>query len=159
MVQPTYPCMTTAIIIVLTIQTFVGKMMSLLFHTLSRFVITFFSKKQGSYDAVASVTICSDSGARENKICHCFHCCPMYLQWSEWTRCYDLHFWMLNYKAVFLTLPSDFHQVTLISLHFLPLEWHLMNIWGWWYFSGQSWFQLVSHPAWHSAWCTLHKVK
>ena len=25
-----------------------------------------------------------------------------------------------------------------------------------WYFSQQSWFQLVLHPAWHFAWCTLH---
>ena len=24
------------------------------------------------------------------------------------------------------------------------------------YFSRQSWFQLVIHPAWHFAWCTLH---
>ena len=25
-----------------------------------------------------------------------------------------------------------------------------------WYFSQQSWFQLVLHPAWHFAWYTLH---
>ena len=26
--------------------------------------------------AAAAVTICSDFGAQENKVCHCFHCFP-----------------------------------------------------------------------------------
>ena len=30
-------------------------------------------------------------------------------------------------------------------------------IWGYWYFSLQSWFQLVLHPAQHFSWCTLHR--
>ena len=41
MVQLSYPCITTGKIIALTIQTFVGKVMSLLFNMLSRLVITF----------------------------------------------------------------------------------------------------------------------
>ena len=41
MVQFSYPYMSTGKTIVLTRQTFVGKAMSLLFNTLSRFVITF----------------------------------------------------------------------------------------------------------------------
>ena len=40
-VQLSHPYMTTGKIITLTIRTFVGKVMSLLFNTLSRFVITF----------------------------------------------------------------------------------------------------------------------
>jgi len=28
---------------------------------------------------MAAVTICGDSGAQENKVCHCFHCFPIYL--------------------------------------------------------------------------------
>ena len=43
-VQLSHPYMTTGKTIALTIQTFVGKMMSLLFNTLSRFVITFLSR-------------------------------------------------------------------------------------------------------------------
>ena len=43
MVQLSHPYMTTGKTIVLTIWTFVGKMMSLLFNTLSRFVIAFLS--------------------------------------------------------------------------------------------------------------------
>ena len=31
-----------------------------------------------------------------------------------------------------------------------------LHIWGYWYFSQQSWFQLVIHPDWHFARCTLH---
>ena len=38
---------------------------------------------------MATVTICSDFGAQENKVCHCF---PIYLAWSDGTRCHDLHF-------------------------------------------------------------------
>ena len=37
----------------------------------------------------------------------------------------------------------------------MSLEWYRLHIWGC-YFSWQSLFQLVIHPAWHSAWCTLH---
>ena len=32
---------------------------------------------------MAAVTICSDFGTKENKACHCFHCFPIYLPWSE----------------------------------------------------------------------------
>ena len=28
---------------------------------------------------MATVTICSDFGTQENKVCQCFHCCPIYL--------------------------------------------------------------------------------
>ena len=29
---------------------------------------------------MAAVTICSDFGAEEKKVCHCFHCFPIYLE-------------------------------------------------------------------------------
>ena len=45
----------------------------------------------------------------------------------------------------------------LISLHFLLLGWSHLHIWGYWHFSRQSWFQLLLHPGWHLAWCTLHR--
>ena len=50
---------------------------------------------------MAAVTICSDSGAQENKVCHYFHCFPIYLPWSDGTRCHDLSFWMLSFKPNF----------------------------------------------------------
>ena len=48
MVQLSYPYMTTGKTIALTIQIFVGKVMSLLFNMLTRFAKTFFPKEQMS---------------------------------------------------------------------------------------------------------------
>ena len=92
MVQLSHLYMTTGKTIALTIQTFVGQMMSLLFHMQSRFVIAFSSKEQAFINFMAIVTICNDFGAQENKVCHCFHCFPIYLPQSDGTRCHDLHF-------------------------------------------------------------------
>ena len=39
---------------------------------------------------MAAVTICSDLGTPQNKLCHCFHCFPIYLSWSDGIRCHDL---------------------------------------------------------------------
>ena len=64
--------MTTGKTIPLTIQTFVSKVMFLLFNMLSRFVIA--SKQQVSFNFMAAVTICGDFGAQKNKVSHCFHC-------------------------------------------------------------------------------------
>ena len=50
---------------------------------------------------MAAVTICSDLRAQENKICHCFHFFPIYLPWSDGTRCHDLSFLMLSFKPFF----------------------------------------------------------
>ena len=36
------------------------------------------------------------------------------------------------------------------------IRWYNLHIWSCWYFSWQSWFQLVIHPAQHLARCTLH---
>ena len=50
---------------------------------------------------MATGTICSDFGAQENKVCHCFHCFPIYLLWSDGTGYHDLNFWMLSFKPDF----------------------------------------------------------
>ena len=64
MVQLSHPYMTTGKAIALTIWTFVGKVMSLLFNTLPRFVLrSFSSKEQASFNFMAAVTICSDLGS------------------------------------------------------------------------------------------------
>ena len=59
----------------------------------------FSSKEQASFNFMAAVTICSDFGAQENKVCHCFHCFPIYLLWSDGTGCHV--FWMLSYMPAF----------------------------------------------------------
>ena len=91
-VQFSHPYMTTRKIIALTRWTFFGKVMSLLFNMLSRLVITFFSNEQASFNFMAAVIICSDFGVPQNKVCHYFHCFPIYLPWSDGTRCHDLSF-------------------------------------------------------------------
>ena len=86
--------MTTGKPTALTIRTFVSKVISPLFTTLSRFVIAFLPRSK-CLNFMAAVTICSDFGAQENKICHCStfspsicHAisdeteCPVFLIWS-----------------------------------------------------------------------------
>ena len=70
--------MTTGKTIALTIQTFVSKVMSLLFSMLSSFVIAFLPRNK-HLNSMAAVTICSDFGAPKNKVSHFFHCFPIYL--------------------------------------------------------------------------------
>ena len=79
MVQLSHLYMTTGKTIALTIQSLFGRVMSLVFNTLSRFVIAFLSKEQASFNFMTAVTVCSDFGAQENKDCHCFHYFPICL--------------------------------------------------------------------------------
>ena len=74
-VQISHPYMTTGKTLALTRRTFVGRVMSLLFNMLSRLVIAFIPcSKRLNY--MAAVTISSDFGAPQNKVCHCFHYFP-----------------------------------------------------------------------------------
>ena len=50
---------------------------------------------------MAAITVRSDFGAQENKVCHCFHCFPICLPQSDETRYHDLCFWMLSFKQSF----------------------------------------------------------
>ena len=76
MVQLSHPYMTTGKTIALTIWTFVGKVMSLLLNTLSRFVITFLPRSKH--------LLISWWQSRlpwfwsQNKMCHCLHFFPFY---------------------------------------------------------------------------------
>ena len=100
-------------IIALTRRTFVGKVMSVLFNMLSRLVITFLPRSK-CLNFMAVVTICSDFGAPQNKVFHCFHYFPIYFPWSDGTRCHDLRFLSVKFKANFFTLLFHFHQEALL---------------------------------------------
>ena len=82
-VQLLHPYMTTGKTMALTRWTFVGKVMFLIFNMLSRLIMTLImilgSKEQASFNFITAVIICSDFGAPQNKVCHCFHCFPIYL--------------------------------------------------------------------------------
>ena len=96
-VQHSHPYMTTGKPIALTRWTFVGKVMSLLFNMLSRLVITFLPRSKHllniSWLQSPSAVILEP---HKNKVCHCFHCFPIYLPGSEGNRCHNLSF--LNFK-------------------------------------------------------------
>ena len=76
MVQFSHQYMTTGKIIALTIRTFVSKVRSLLFNVLSRFSIAFLPMSKCLLIFMVAVTVHSDFGAQENRICHCFHFSP-----------------------------------------------------------------------------------
>ena len=91
-VQLSHPYMTTGKTVALTRRTFVGKIISLLFNILSRLVIAVLPRSKclliswlQSPSAVIFV-------AQKNKLCHCFHCFPIYLPWSDGTGRHDLSF-------------------------------------------------------------------
>ena len=151
MVQLSHPYMSTGKSIALTIGIFVSKVMSLLFNTLSRFVIAFppqskclltlwlqspcaviLVPKKIKFATVSTFPV------------------SLYLPWSDGTRCPDLSFWKLNFKPAFFSHLSSSSRSCLVPLHFLPLGYNHLYVWGCWCFSQQSWFQLMSHPAWLS---------
>ena len=140
--------------IVLTRWTFVGKVMSLLFHMLSRMVTAFLPRRKhlvisGFHSPLAVIL------EPPKIVSHCFHYFPIYLPWSDGTICHDLSF--LNVKAnlhcsgTFIKrfFSSSFSPMMMMSsaylrlLTFLPtilipacassschLEWCILHIWG-----------------------------
>ena len=77
-VQLSHPHMNTGKTIALYRWTFVGKVMSLLFNTLSRFVIAFLPRSNHlliSWLQSLSTVILEPKKA----VCHCFYCFPIYL--------------------------------------------------------------------------------
>ena len=79
-VQLSHPYLSTEETIALIGWTFVGKIMSLLLNMLSRLVITFLLKSKYffliSQLQLPSAVIFEPP---QNKVCHCFHCFPIYL--------------------------------------------------------------------------------
>ena len=78
-IQLSHPHTTSGKTIALTRWTFVGKVMSLLFNMLSRFVITFLPRSKRlliSWLQSPSAVILEQ---KKKKVFHCFHCFPIYL--------------------------------------------------------------------------------
>ena len=103
-VQISQSYMTTGKTITLTRWTFVGKVMTLLFNMLSSLVITFLPRSRHlliPWLQSPSTVILSP----KIKVCHCF---PIYLPWSDGTRCHDLSFLMLSFKPTFSLFSFTF---------------------------------------------------
>ena len=89
-VQLLHPYMTTGKIIAFTRQTFIGNVISLLFKTLSRLVITFLPRIKClliSWLQSPSAVI-----LEPQKSLTLFPLFPIYFLWSDGTRCHDLSF-------------------------------------------------------------------
>ena len=84
--------MTTGKTIGLTRWTFVDRVMSLLFNMLSSLVIAFLPRSKRlliSWLQAPSAVILE---SKKKIVSHHFHCFPIYLPWSDGTRCHDLRF-------------------------------------------------------------------
>ena len=77
---------------------------------------------------MAAVTIHSDFGAQENKICHCFHFFCLFCHKLLESDAMILVFSILSFKPAF-SLPSfTLIKRLLVPLHFLLLEWYHLHI-------------------------------
>ena len=129
-------------------------MLSLLFNMLSSFVIAFLPRRKHiliSWLQSLSAVILEP----KNKISH--YSFPIYLPWSDETRCHNFSFfecWVLY--QLFHSPISPSSGGSLVPLHFLLLGKCHLFIWGYWYFCEQSWFQLVIHPVQHFTWCCCY---
>ena len=105
-VQLSHPYVTTGKTIALTRWTFVGKIMSLIFNMLSRLVIAFLPRSKHLLISWLQSPSAVVLEPKKIKVCHCFHCFPIYLPWSDGTGCYFLN---VGLKASFFTLYFHFH--------------------------------------------------
>ena len=91
-VQLSHPYITTGKTIALTRQTFVGKVMSLLFNMMSSLVIAFLPRSKRLLISWLQSQFAVILEPLQDKVCHCFHCFPIYLPWSDGTRRHDPSF-------------------------------------------------------------------
>ena len=90
-VELSHPYKTTGKSIALTRWALLSKVVSLLFNMLSRLVIAFLPRSKCfliSWLQSPSAVILEP----KKIVSHCFHCFPIYLPWSDGTRCHDLSF-------------------------------------------------------------------
>ena len=156
LVQLSYPYMTIGKTIALTRWTFVGKVVFLLFNMLSRLVIAILPRSKClsiSWLHSPSAVIMEPKKIKfvtvsivSPPICHKVMGLDAMI----------LVFWMLCFKPTVSLSSFTFfkrlfsfsllYAIKVVSSVYLELLIFLL----------QSWFQLVLHPAWHFAWCTLH---
>ena len=131
-VQLSHPYITTGNTIALTGWTFVSKVMSLLFNMLSRLVIAFLPRSKRlliSWLQSPSAVILEPKKIKSLTVSIVS---PSICHEVMGPDAMILVFWMLSFK------PS---RGSSVPLCFLPYEWYHLHIWGYWYFSHQSWLQ------------------
>ena len=119
MVQLSHPCMTTGKTIALIRWTFVGKVMSLLFNTLSRFVIAFLPRSKClliSWPQSPSAVILEPKKMKSFTV-STFS--PSICHEKVGPDVMILLFWMLSFKPAFHSPLSPSSRGSLVSFHFL----------------------------------------
>ena len=132
--------LTTGKTIALTIWTFVGKVMSLLFNMLSRFVIAFLLRSK--HLLISWLQTVSAVILEPKKICPCFHISPSTCHEVMGLDAKILVFWMLSFRPAF---HYPLSRISLVPPHFLSLGWYHLHIWGCWYFSWQTLLYIQAH--------------
>ena len=148
--------MTTGKTIDLTIRTFVSKVMSLLFNRLSRFVMAFLPRNkhllilwlQSPFAVILEPKKIKSDTVSIVSPSICYEVMGLDAMF--------LVFWILSFKPTFFLSFLTFIKRLFISSLLSAIRVVSSAYWGYWYFSWQSWFQLVLHPAQHFSWCTLH---
>ena len=147
--------MTTGKPIALTRWTFVSKVMSLLFNTLSRFVIAFLPR---SKCLLISLLLSPSTVILEPKKIKSVSVSTFFLSIFREVMGQDAMILVFKCWVLSQLFPSPLWLLSrgsLVPLHFLPLEWYHLHNWGCWCFLWQSWFQPVNHPtpACHMMYC------
>ena len=142
--------------IALTRQTFVGKVTSLLFSMLSRLVIAFLPRSQRlliSWLQSPSAVILESPKIKPDTVSTVSPSISHELMGPD---AMIFVFWMLSFKPTFSVSSFTFIKRLFSSSSLSAIRVVSSAIWGYWYFSWQSWFQLVLLPAQRFSWCTLH---
>ena len=156
MVQLSHLYMTAGKTIALTIQTFVGQVMSLFFNTLSSFVIAFFPRSKHlliSWLQSPSTMSLEPKKIKSVTIAIVF---PSICSEVMGLDAMILVFWMLSFKPAFslssftfikrLFSSSLLSAIGVVSSAYLRLLMFLLAIL----------IPAEFHPAWHFPWCALH---
>ena len=157
--------MTTGKAVALLDGTFVGKVISLLFNMLSRLVIAFLPRSKHlliSWLQSPSAVILEPRKIKSASVStvspSISHDVMDQMPWSSFSECWALsqllHLLFHFHQRLFSSSSLSAIRVVSFAHHrFL----HCNVIDGYWYFSQQSWFQLVLPPAQRFSWCTLHR--
>ena len=149
--------MATRKTIALTRWTSVGKVTCLLFNMLSRLVITCLPRSKClliSWLQSPSAVILEPSKIKSAIV---FTVSPSICHEVTGLDAMILVFWMLSFKPTYSLFSFTFIKRFFSSSSLSAIRGCHLHVWGYWYFSRQSWFQLVLHPAQGFSWCTLHR--
>ena len=151
-----HPYMSTGKTRTLTTQTFVSKVMSLLFNMLSRLVIAFLPRSKHlliSWLQSPSAVIWEP---RKNKVCHSFPVSPSICHEIMGLDAMLFISWMLSFKPAFslssftfikrLFSSSLLYAIRVVSSAYLRLLIFLLALLS----------PFVLHPTWHFTTCTVH---